>query len=250
MGFLFFFIFYGVEIEANLLRNSKSIMLFLISIKYIGRKNIIQYMGLNIIGALFHTSSLIYLPLYFVLNKCWPRIVILFVYFVGNIIFLLSFDWILGLLSTISKFNGLRILALLRIYTNPEKLGQYGFSIGYFERQLTFFLIFLLYNKLIKENRMNIIFVNIMYVYLFLYLYCYEVFNIVKRIPLLFICSYWILYPQIYKILSKERKTVFLISILIYGSLRIMQGYTLVHSYENVLLNHSSFNERQMFFKK
>ena len=66
-GFILFVLFSGITIEFNLLRNSKAIMLFLISLKYIEEKNFVKYLILNSIGCLFHTTALLYLPLYFFL---------------------------------------------------------------------------------------------------------------------------------------------------------------------------------------
>ena len=62
--------FKGLEIEINLFRNSKAICLFMYSLKYIYKeKSLKKYMICNLIGCLFHLSALLYLPLYFVLDK-------------------------------------------------------------------------------------------------------------------------------------------------------------------------------------
>lgn len=65
LGWTLFWIFQGFVFEIIIIRNTKSIMLFLISVKYAQNKKILKYMLLNIFGILFHSSAIIYLPLYF-----------------------------------------------------------------------------------------------------------------------------------------------------------------------------------------
>ena len=52
----------------NGIRKSIAMALFYYSLYYANKKNIKKYMLLNIIGALFHLSALIFIPLYFVFN--------------------------------------------------------------------------------------------------------------------------------------------------------------------------------------
>ena len=63
--------FKGLEIEINLLRNSKAIFLFLYSLKYIygEKKSFVNYFFINLIGCTFHLSAILYLPLYFILGQ-------------------------------------------------------------------------------------------------------------------------------------------------------------------------------------
>ena len=58
----------GLSLEIDVMRNVKSILLFLVSIQFIENRNFIPYILLNIVGSSFHVSSLLYIPLYFILN--------------------------------------------------------------------------------------------------------------------------------------------------------------------------------------
>jgi hypothetical protein len=59
---------------------------------------------------------------------------------------------------------------------------------------------------------------------------------LLERVGLLFICSYWILYPEIYRLLSKKNKNIFLFFLLFYGIFKLLAGNTFVHQrYENIL---------------
>lgn len=60
-GTLYFF-------SMTAIRQSISIGLFFISLKYIEEKNPKKYMLINLIGCLFHTTSIIFIPLYFLFN--------------------------------------------------------------------------------------------------------------------------------------------------------------------------------------
>jgi hypothetical protein len=253
MGFIFFFLFQGLSIEINLLRNAKSLVLFLISIKYINEKNIFLYMGLNIIGMLFHGSAALYLPLYFILGKHFPRIIIIVMYIVGNIILIFSIQWLEGALFRISNLLNIRIFRLILVYLNSSVASRvYEFSVGYFERQFTFILIFLFYNKLIRQSKTNIIFINLFYIYAFIYLYGTEIYVVVERIGLLFVCSYWILYAEVYRLISGKNKKMFLFLLIFYGALKLMSGHRFANQkYENVLfgINDSYYERQRMHIK-
>jgi hypothetical protein len=249
MGFIFFFLFQGLLIEINLLRNTKAIMFFLISIKYIKEKRVFMYMGLNLIGCLFHISSFIYLPLYFFLNKQYSKKVILILFFLGNIIFLFSIEWIKEVLISLSVFftSNSRLALTIHGYLSSEfHTTAYGFSVGYFERTMSFFIIFIFYDKLIRISKSNIIFINSIFIYWFIYLFFSEMYILLQRLPSLFIFSYWIIYPQIYNILSKEKKYLFLILLIVYGGLKLMGYSGIEFVYENVLFGYNSYDQRKI----
>lgn len=61
-GTFFFFSLNGI-------RQAITISLFYFSLKYIKEKKVFKYMALNGVGLLFHQSAIIFIPLYFFLNK-------------------------------------------------------------------------------------------------------------------------------------------------------------------------------------
>lgn len=61
-GTLFFFSLNGI-------RQTMALALFYYSLKYIEKQNIKKYFFINIVGALFHASAILFLPLYFILSK-------------------------------------------------------------------------------------------------------------------------------------------------------------------------------------
>jgi hypothetical protein len=219
-------------------------MLFLISIKYIKEKKILLYMAINLFGSLFHIVALFYLPFYFLVNIRFPKLIMFCFFIVGNIIFLFSINWIKEILMFIARLYDSRLTMLIEKYT--LRATERGISIGYLERTFTFFLILFFYDKLIKKSSTNNIFVNCYLFYMFFYLCGAEMDIIVTRGGFLFLCSYWILYPQIYEILSKKNKYIFLGLLLLYGILRICTDSTSpVQKYENILFDHSTYYERE-----
>jgi hypothetical protein len=241
MGFAAFYV-WGLYMEMDLLRNIKAIMLFLISIKYLQSRKIIPFMLLNITGALFHISSLFYIPVYFIAIFKFHRGITFLMWTIGNIIFIFQIQWIIGILSFVDKALSIqRVSFLIQRYSIHDVYSStYGMSLGYIERQLTFILAWSLQNKL-TTNKNNRVFINLAYMYSFSYLYFSEMFILAARIPQLFLCSYWILYPGIYNILSKERKYLFLCLFLAYGIMRIAYNNAMPgRRYENFLFPHDS----------
>jgi hypothetical protein len=252
MGFAAFYI-WGLYVEMDLLRNVKAIMLFLVSIKYLRFKKIVPYMLLNLAGMLFHISALFYIPVYFIINFKYHRVIIFLTWLAGNIIFICRVEWVGGILSFVETALPIPRVSLLiqryrihDVYSSP-----YGISLGYIERQLTFLLVFLLHDKLIISNKNNYVFINLLYIYTFIYLYFSEMFILVARIPQLFLCSYWILYPGIYKILKKEKKYLFLLLFLVYGLTRIAYNNAMPERrYENFLFPHDSSAQRKSILRR
>jgi hypothetical protein len=251
-GFLFFIIFLGIGIEFNLLRNSKSMMLFLISLKYIKEKKIVRYIMLNSFGVLFHSVSLLYLPLYFILDKKISRKFVLVLFIIGNFIYIFRIEWCKIFLSYISGLVSGTPGHLLKVYLSSKYFSSaYGISIGYLERLFTFILIFCLSKKLCKLNEKNLIYINAFYLYIFVYLYFSEMMIFIERVVLLFIFPYWVLYPQIYSFLTRRSKEMFLLILLFFGILKMYyNNKNILTMYDNVLLPYRSYHERLLILEQ
>jgi hypothetical protein len=249
LGFVFFILFYGFQMKMHLLRNIKSILIFMISIKYIKERKFLNFFILNCFGALFHVTSFFFIPLYFILNKNIPSFILIVLFIIGNIIFLLRIEWVKVFLLFIN-FPG-KIGHLVRAYLNSSRYSQsFGLSIGYIERTFSFLLVLFLSKKLIKVDKENIIFINLFYLYCFIYLYFSEMYIFIERVVKLFIFSYWIIYPKIYNLISKKIKYVFLIFLFLYGSLKLSLSYTRIFQlYDNILLPYKSYQERERDFR-
>ncbi|MDR0443433.1 MAG: EpsG family protein [Treponema sp.] len=251
MCFVFFILFSGLSMEMHLLRNVKSILIFMLSIKYIEERKIIKYSILNCIGALFHISSLLYIPLYFILDKKIPRLIVLFIFILGNFIFFLRIEWVKLFLSNVSVPGRLGLLSNHYLASSVRYSQAVGFTIGYFERCFSFFLVYYFSNKLIKIDKANIVYINVLYIYSFMYLYFSEMYIIIERLVKLFIFSYWVIYPKMYLLFSRKSKYIFISVLLLYGTLKLGMSYNKYFNYyDNVLLSYKSFEEREMMYNK
>jgi hypothetical protein len=248
LAFIVFFVVGGCLMEINLMRNIKSILLFIFSLKYLQERRIMPYMLLNVLGVLFHISAIVYIPMYFLLHRKFPKPLLWAVFIVGNIIFLLQIEYIRPILTSIADLLGERLsYHLTNIYNH-----HYGFSIGYFERVLTYTLILLCYDKLLKQDKFNNVFINAYVLYFFFFFFFAEIQVMTERLPLLFIFSYWILYPQLFGIIKlRANKRIFILVFLCYSALKITIGNAgLVSKYDNLIFGIKSYEERKEIFEK
>lgn len=70
--------------SVNVMRNMKSISFFYLSIPFLIQRKALPYFILNLIGFGFHTSSIVYFPLYFILTKKYHKYVYWGIFLVGN----------------------------------------------------------------------------------------------------------------------------------------------------------------------
>lgn len=234
LGFAFFLVFSGLLIEINLLRNAKSIMLFFISIKYLKEKKYLKFILLNILGMLFHITAFIYILVIPFINKRYNKKLFLLFFIVGNLMFFLHFNWCTKILSFISNYMPSRLGFLIKWYIHSNEANN-SISIGFLERTLTFFLLFKYTDRLVKED-CGLVFVNSLYLYLYLYLFFYELPVIPDRVGCLFVFSYWVVYPWIYKYLNKQNKILFLVIFIMYAILKLISGNRYaIQCYDNAL---------------
>lgn len=146
-SFLIFIALY-LGAELDILRNMKSIGLFLLSVKYIQQRRFLPYLLLMTLAFMFHSSTLFLFPLYFV-PRTLPRQCFIVVFVVGNLLYLSQIAYMAPLISEGGRLLGGKYAALTGAYLNSDLYAQArGISIGYLERTLTFVLVVLFYKKL------------------------------------------------------------------------------------------------------
>ena len=250
LAFCLFYLFGGYVLSVILIRNCISIMIFLLSVPSLVAHNWKKYFVLNILGCLFHTSSLFYFPLYFLLCFSYSPFLIGIIWLIGNGVFLLQ----IPLATTIFKAIGEKVLGRVGIlvvsYLNSKTYSvSYGISIGYLERSFTFLLFFL--NRNLFSTKSDKIFLNMFYIYSFIFLYCTDFRIIVDRIPILIYCTYWILYPKIYSFFCKQTKVVFLTVLLFYSIIKIIMFFgSPIGLYENVITGAMDYQTRKNYTLK
>lgn len=252
MGICFYFVFGALLYDVNLMRNSKSIMLFCLSLKFITTKKIVPYLLLNLLGMLFHASAVIFIPLYFILGRKPSKKLMLLIFILGNAIYILQIHWVQSVLELVAGIIGGRLEVITVGYLSSVKWTTgYGISIGYLERIMTFFLAIHFMDRLLQKQKDNNVILNLVFIYIFSTLFFSEMSILTDRIGPLFLFSYWVFYPQIYEFLSREKKTVFLVIFFAYSVMKILSGYAMLPClYDNLLLQKYSVPERKIWLNR
>lgn len=248
LAFTVFYIYEGITLEVNLMRNAKSIMFFLLSIRYLETKRFLPYLLLNLLGVSFHVSSLVYIPSYYVLTKRISRKVYWGIFIVGNVIYLLKIPFASVLLPyVIDMLSGGRAVSQLSFYF--EGGAPSGITIGCLERFFVFILFMLNYGRFMKDGRMYI-YLNMYLLYFFFFFYLTDYYTIAQRLSVLFIPSYWFLIPAVYLYLKTKRmKLCFLVLLFLYGVMKLVSANNTIYSrYDNLLFGIESYASRIYVF--
>lgn len=250
LSLFIFFGVYGVALEIDMIRNIKSILLFILSIEYIENRKILPFVALNVLGFLFHTSSLLYFPMYFLLKIKWNRIFIFVIFIIGNIYYLSNIRLIINGIGMIKDKIpggiGDKIAGYISIIPKDFPL---GFSLFYLERVILFLVVFLI-GKRLMEKRYGTIFANSLFLSVFIFLFGAELSVITLRIGILFVYSYWFIIPMFFDIKSAPvvKLGVFILAVLI-STFRLdnqvnFEGNKKVYLYETALLKYQSAEEK------
>jgi len=245
LGFIFYYIFLNT-VFLDIMRNSKTILLFMASLRFIKERKMLPYMFINGMGILFHASAALYLPLYFILNKEFPLSILLTIFIVGNIIFLSQINYVEPIAAVIANIIGGRFPDFVKAYFSRQVNIHSGISLGYIERTMTYILIMIFYAKLIKANKMNILFINIYTIYFICFTFFASAYIVSGRMSLLFKPAYFVIYPAIFAcIKTKINKYSFLLVLFLYSSVAVTSSYrSLLHKYDNILfLSDKTFEE-------
>lgn len=244
LPFIFFMAYNGLIIEFNLYRNAKAMDLFLLSLPYLERRKMARYMLLNIVGMMFHLSSVVYLPLYFVLHRrmCgalrWGGIVF------ANIIILGGVNVVGTILSSLDMFQAMAFYDKFAQHTLHSSTG-YALSFGHLERTFAIVLFTALYEPLERQRPSNRIFYNAMWLYYILFMVFHEVAVLVDRIPMLFVCGYWILYSNVAMLKLKWRQIILLISLLLAMVKISISNNSIAARYDNLLFGIEPYHARR-----
>lgn len=215
-SYVVFYAFYGFIIEVNLLRNVKAILLFMFAIRFIGKSFILYFIFISV-ACLFHTSSVLFYPLYFVIGKKWNRKIVLLIYFVGLIIYIFQIEYIKTFLLGVASFMPSKIALKIRSYASNNAYGQRAsLGFGFLERFCSFCIIYLFMRK--KSKPLSYIencFVNLAFIYFYIFLFFSEFSILVERIPYLFAMGYWICFPLCLKRADKYEKYVIVLYLLL-----------------------------------
>lgn len=242
LGLLFFLSYRGLAIEFNLMQNFMGILLFLLSIPYIHQRRLLPYLILNLIGVSFHISSVLYLPLYFVLNRNISMRIGFVIISTVTLFYFMGMEFLIEGIYWVVSNSGLASLeSFLYFFIDTS---SFKLSFGFIERLLTLILITIYGEKIKFEVLHGNIFYNLGLMYYSFFMLLSPVDVLVDRIPVLFIMFYWVILPAL--IIIKHRYRTILACILIPLSFAKLISSTQdkVTQYDNVLFGIRSYEER------
>ena len=247
-GFLVLLTMHPV-MEIELMRNVKSLMLFLLAVPYIAQRRFWPFALLMALAFTFHTSTIFLFPLFFFVHKPMPKKVFIILFILCNALYLSQIDFLKPAIQAAANLLGGKYAPMTELYLESDLYGaNRGISIGYIERFVTSLLIIAYYNKLLTQKQSNVIFINMFGIFLVVVLVFNGISIIAERVGLLFLVSYWILWPALFCCFQRmSNRILFFGCICLYASLRITSiTSNAIYKYENIVFQHDSQLEREL----
>ena len=244
LSFFFFVAFNGVIMEFNLYRNTKSFSLFLLSLPYLQNRKLLPYLLLNMTGCLFHISSMIYLPLYFVLYRKMSKKIIWTSYFIVNTLIFMNIHFTSDIMNLVMDVLDVDRVSrkIVGYMSNGEDL---KLSFGWFERSFSFCLFMLNYDKLTALNKMNRVFCDSFFFYYISFHLFMDIQVLVERIPSLFMYSYWFLYPATLHVITTKYKNIIVVAVMLLCFVKTtLANREIICRYDNLITGIESFEKR------
>lgn len=195
--FLFLFLFYTTSFNA--IRQMLAVSIVFYSYKYIIKSNPLKYILFIIFSSLFHNSSLLFLPVYPIINNNSKTIK----YIAILILLILVYNYE-SLLSFLTNINLFQHYELYSKYTDRIAFNNYSF---YFEL-IILFIILINRKRMVIANESN---QKLIYIYIFGIIFMISGFinPYVKRISNYFLISSILLLPYIPTLSNSNKKKVF-----------------------------------------
>lgn len=242
--FCFFIAYQGLGIEFNLLRNVKAIILFMYSIKYIEKRKLVPFILCNLLGATFHYSALIYLPMYYLLNIEIPYKLKWGIIFFSAFTFLFGYSISFWLLDHLQLDGEMDLVKKALVYTNDTS--SYKLSFGFFERTFNICLLTYYYKRLNNAMSNFRILYNCSLAFYVIFMLFSDVLVFVERFPVLFVFSYWIIFSCLFsRNIIRGKSKFLLILLLLFSFFRIAkENAHLLAKYENILFGITDYKTR------
>lgn len=244
LPFLFFMAYNGLTIEFNLYRNAKAMDLFLLSLPHLEKRRIGRYMILNLLGTTLHLSSVVYLPLYFLLNRRLGKVIRWGGIVFANAIVIGGVSVIADILSSLEVFQAMAFYDKLSQHASHSITG-YAMSFGHIERTFAIVLFTALYDRLERQRPSNRIFYNCVWIYYLSFMLLHEVEVFVDRVPTLFVCGYWVLYSNVATLKWRWRQVILLVAVVLALAKLTIANQSIAARYDNIIWGTSPYNARR-----
>lgn len=247
LSFAIYFAVGAIIMEFNLMRNIKAILILMLALKYIRERRMLKYFFYVFIATLFHITSIIFIPLYFILDKRIPKVVLSGIFIICIAVLFLNIKFLSSLLPSVANILGGEYAIMTELYIASGALdSSYGVSFGLIERVITFFLVFLFYGKWTDLTGNKYIFPNMFVLYFVCFSLLSEMSVLLERFAYFFALSYCIFFPNLLKVICiQNNKIILALFVFFVFTLKIaQQTKTIVCKYDNVLFGIESFEDR------
>ncbi len=238
----------GLIFETDVLRNMKSVLLFILSIKYIEQRRLLPFLAFNLIGFSMHSSAIIYLPMYWLINRPIGLKTFWVLFVLGNIVYLGKIHILSIAVTPFLSLLGGRFELLSNNYLDTGIVSDYGFTMGFFLRITVALMISYYYERIKALHSYNIIFINCIFIYLLLFCYFSEIRILAIRMTNLFFFSYAVIIPQFVYLFRIRSNQIIYIGIVCLISILKVNGKinTPIYEYDSVLFEHKDAYERKI----
>lgn len=192
--FMLFMMFYGVPIMSNLMRNQMAIFIMLNTLEYIESKQPLKYFAGCFLAICFHSTFVLFFPLYFVLGRKINRWIYAVAFLVFFGIYITKVSLVLAMLDMLGL--GGTVGEKVKVYTEAfSEARQFSVS-GTMEKFGMVLLIFLYYDRLMQKAK-NVILINSLLCMYFFY-YVFSEFDVLSsRLAMNFSYSNWIIWIEL-----------------------------------------------------
>lgn len=167
--FLFISTYIGFTLfrEFDILRQSLTFYIFLLSLKYVG-VNFKKYSLYNLIGVLFHSSAIIFFPLYWVFKLKFPKILIYILLFFHCFTMFIHFSFVSNILEFLGNYFP-ELIFVQKIYNYASEFDG-GSSLSLVGILYAIYLVFLIinYEDLRNSSMKKNIYVNCFFIFIIL----------------------------------------------------------------------------------
>lgn len=226
----------------DLMRFSIAILIVYASFKYIYHKNMVKYFLYVLLGATFHISVILFLPLYFLINRQYSTKLYYYLLVFCIFSFLLKLDILYFFLPYLELFTD-----KAATYTEGRFLNSSMNTSIKAMIPLTLFYIYgtVYYNKLIYINKNMCLFFNLYVIFFIIRCTFNDNGELQRRLSYLFEPSWCFLLPiYLQNTLPIPRKLI-LILIVVYGLRQCNLYNNIMWKYENYLFtNVTSYHDR------
>jgi len=219
ISLLLYFCMVFFVLDMSGIRQALALNIFFYSIQYIKSRNFKKYLLFTLLAFSFHWSSLIFLPIYFILNRRLSTRTGVIFFMVCVFIAIFQVQWFGYLLGTISNIVGDELYLRIQFYTQDSVFAaQRTIGLGAIALICIFLPLCLYREKLEKQYPYFNIYFNLFLLQALVVFALFEFVEISGRLVFYFSLSTIIVLPYLIHLLKGiASKTIFFFLVVFYG---------------------------------